>query len=132
MSIKRRIGMLRDTNSSDMTTLSFGMASAASRNANLCRRLVPAWLMARGSCLSRCGERPDAPEYTRATPPHEHQPSRMVPPSDGPEDKGGGHARAVRRDQHAREYGVPPAIGCKFTVRMYALYFSHLQAGNSC
>ena len=53
--------MLRDTKSSDMTALSFGVASAALRSVSPRRRLVPTQLMARGSCQPRGGERPDAP-----------------------------------------------------------------------
>ena len=53
--------MLRDTKSSDMTALSFGVASAALRNVSPRRWLVPTQLMARGSYQPRGGERPDAP-----------------------------------------------------------------------
>jgi hypothetical protein len=45
--MKMRIGMLRDTNRSDMTALSFGVASAPRSNWNLRDRLVPTRLMTR-------------------------------------------------------------------------------------
>src|SRR4029434_10516734 len=51
--MKTRIGRLSDTNSIAVTALSFGVASAALRNAHPRRRLVAARLMACGPCQPR-------------------------------------------------------------------------------
>src|SRR5262245_2486491 len=51
--MKMRMGTLSETNRRDMTALSFGVASAAPKNADPGSRLVPVRLMAVGQPLRR-------------------------------------------------------------------------------